>query len=513
MNELLKSLVGNKIQFIGDKNYYKLIDEVSTCIVKDQTQCQNTPNLCVFTEQNTCNLILPEYNLITSKKNENIYYGRMADELIRYKRIKSFMLQPQTYLLFGKVEYNLDPDEILLLQSLLTQDYFERLIPAPTNKYIQFNTYDETLPQITQTYDNVFTPNQYKKNIITTTNEKQNRENLLVADSSQSDGDLDQDGDLDLDQDGDLDLDQDGEQRKMIMIDCEPDDNDHIVSGIWKKCFPKDYYETSYGKNNTCSFRLIIDLIKMKTNQHYDINEIKSILIEEYNIYYEKYKDKILSIFSVEGKKKLSIQLKTNYVTLSDMIYMENYYLTTFDMWLLLNKLNISSIFISQKMIMLSHYQKHEFVAYGNIGDNFAFIVLPSVFKEENIPNYKLVKDMNTNSNAFISVNKLNSGCVERIINAISGIQSIKTFLENVNITNIQKPTKKKKFIIESDTESIGNKPDFKKGNSKLTSSSSVIILPKTRKTSKKNKKILIKGDKLKTNTKKQKPRKIIVEE
>jgi hypothetical protein len=493
MNELLKSLVGNKVQFIGDKNYYKLIDEVSTCIVKDQTQCQNTPNLCVFTEQNTCNLILPEYNLITSKKNENIYFGRMADELIRYKRIKSFMLQPQTYLLFGKVEYNLEPDEILLLQSLLTPDYFEKLIPALTNKYIQFNTYDETQPQITQIYNNVFTPNQYEKNIITTTNEKQNREKLLITDDSLSN--------------------EDKEQRKMTMMDCDPDDNDHIVSGIWKKCFPKDYYETSYGKNNTCSFRLIIDLIKMKTDQHYDINEIKRILIEEYNIYYDKYKDKILSIFSVEGKKTLSVQLKTNSVTLSDMIYMENYYLTTFDMWLLLNKFNISSIFISQKMIMLSHYQKHEFVAYGNIGDNFAFIILPSVFKEEKIPNYKLVKDMNTNSNAFISVNKLNSGCVERIINAISGIQSIETFLENVNITNIQKPTKKKKLIIESDTESIGNKPDSKKGNSKLTSSSSVIILPKTGKKSKKKKKVLIKGDKLKTNTKKQKPRKFIIEE
>ena len=488
MNELLKSLVGNKIQFIGDKNYYKLIDEVSTCIVKDETQCQNTPNLCVFTEQNTCNLILPEYNLITSKKNENIYFGRMADELIRYKRIQSFMLQPQTYLLFGKVEYNLGPDEILLLQSLLTPDYFEKLIPSLTNKYIQFNTYDETQPQITQTYNNVFQPIQYEKNI----------EKSLIVDS---------DGD-----DDDNDGDDDGEQRKMVIMECDPDDNDHIVSGIWKKCFPKEYYETSYGKNHTCSFRLIIDLMKMKTNQDYDINEIKRILIEEYNIYYETYKDKILTIFSLEGKKKLSNQLKMNNVTLSDMIYMDNYYLTSFDLWLLVNKFNISTIFISQKMILLAHYQKHEFVAYGNIGDNFAFIVLPSVFKEEKIPNYKLVKDMNNHSNAFISVHKLNSGCVERIIHAISGIQTIETFLEKVDIANIQKPTKKKKFIIESDTESIGNKSDSKKGDRKLTSSSSVIILPKTGKKSKKKKKVLIKGEKLKNTTKKQKPRKFIIE-
>ena len=162
---------------------------------------------------------------------------------------------------------------------------------------------------------------------------------------------------------------------------------------------------------------------------------------------------------------------------------------------------------------MLTHYQKHEFVAYGNIGDNFSFIVLPSVFKEDKIPNYKLVKDINNNSNAFISVNKLNSGCVERIINAINNVQTIETFLENVNITNIQKPTKKKKFIIESDTESVGNKTNSKKGDIKLSSSSSIIILPKTGKKIKTKKKVLIKGDKLKNNTKKQKPRKFIIEE
>ena len=34
INQLLKDLVKNKIQFIGDENYYKLIDEFTTCIVK-----------------------------------------------------------------------------------------------------------------------------------------------------------------------------------------------------------------------------------------------------------------------------------------------------------------------------------------------------------------------------------------------------------------------------------------------------------------------------------------------
>jgi hypothetical protein len=100
---LLRNLVEDKIQFIGDNNYYKLINEVSTCIVKDKQSCSTTPNLCVVTENDKCNLILPEKNLITNKENESIYYGRMADELIRYNRIKSFMFQPQVYLSFGNI--------------------------------------------------------------------------------------------------------------------------------------------------------------------------------------------------------------------------------------------------------------------------------------------------------------------------------------------------------------------------------------------------------------------------
>jgi hypothetical protein len=108
INTLLRELVKDKIQFIGDKNYYKFINQVSTCIVKDKDSCSNTPNLCVITENGKCNLILPEKNLITNKINETIYYGRMSDELIRYNRIKSFMLQQNRALLIiqGKLRMN-----------------------------------------------------------------------------------------------------------------------------------------------------------------------------------------------------------------------------------------------------------------------------------------------------------------------------------------------------------------------------------------------------------------------
>ena len=59
----------------------------------------------------------------------------MADELIRYKRIRQFMFQPQVYLSFGKVDYKLNKDEIVIMQSMLNREFFEGRINQQVNTY------------------------------------------------------------------------------------------------------------------------------------------------------------------------------------------------------------------------------------------------------------------------------------------------------------------------------------------------------------------------------------------
>ena len=46
------------------------------------------------------------------------------------------------FLSFTNLDYNLNENEIILLQSLLTQDYFDDLIPDNKSKYISFTSYD-----------------------------------------------------------------------------------------------------------------------------------------------------------------------------------------------------------------------------------------------------------------------------------------------------------------------------------------------------------------------------------
>ena len=425
IDTLLRELVKDKIQFNGDENYYKFINQVSTCIVKDKDSCSSTPNLCVVTENGKCNLILPEKNLITNKINETIYYGRMADELIRYNRIKSFMLEPQIYLSFGDIGYNLKEDEIILVQSLLTQEYFDTLIPAVINKYTKNISYDEVQPIISQVYEN----------IIPSLDHAIGRKNENI---------------------------------------CEKKINEKITSSIWKKCFPENYSEIEYSKYNFCTFNLIIDIIERKNGTKLTINQVKNELYEEYKKYLVGFNDKIIDILILEGKKTLGDQVRSQILSFANFIYTDNYFLTTMDLWLLVTKYKIPTIFISQKWILQAKYEKHEFVGYGDENDKFVFILIPG-FRPENVPGYRLIQ--NNSREIFISLDQLNKDCQDDIRNSIKNSIPINVYLEHFTKllkTNYEKK-KPIKLVIESDTE---DKKEDKKvvKNKKIVKNTKLII-------------------------------------
>jgi len=152
---LLKNLCAGYVVFVSKKNGfdYQLIKDIHTCVSVPKDKCNQENPICM-TSNDKCSIILPKHNLLTRSDNEKIYYGRMADELIRYNRIKSFIFQPQSYLSFGQLKYNLKKDEMIILQTLLNQEFFENLIPTEINQYAKYNTYDSTEPIISQPYTN-----------------------------------------------------------------------------------------------------------------------------------------------------------------------------------------------------------------------------------------------------------------------------------------------------------------------------------------------------------------------
>jgi hypothetical protein len=423
MNRLLRNLIREKIQFTGDENYYKLINEVSTCVVKDKDTCGSTPNLCFFTEKGDCNLILPAKNLMTLKDNEPIYYGRLADELIRYNRIQKFMFEPQNYLSFGNMEYNLRENEVILLESLLS-DYFTNLIPSTSNKYVKHNSYDEVNPIKTQVYDNKA-----------------------------------------------VELEMDEEETV-----CNKKEKDYISSGVWRDRFQPTCNEIEYGNNNSvCTFQVIIDLIERKTGEKgLTVSNLKKTLIAEYKKYIsidKSFYDKIVDILIIEGKKTLGDLVKSGLLDFFYFISNENYFLTTLDLWVLILKYEIPTIFISQKWILQTQYNRNIFVGYGNIGDSFSVIVLPG-FRAEHIPNYKLIQS--GESNIFFSLEEsVNPTYLETINQEVRNQISINDYL--INFTKISKtkytkkvPITRKIKIIEEEEEAVVEK-EVEKEEAKIT--------------------------------------------
>jgi hypothetical protein len=417
INQLVRNLVGDLIQFIGNSNYYKQIKEVSTCIIKKKETCEASPNLCTFTENGKCKLILPEKNLITQKDNETIYYGKISDELLRYNKIRSFMFQPQSYLSFGNISYQLSENEIIVMQSLLSQEYFENLIPAITNKYIHSNTYDEAEPIISQTYDNTVISNAQK-----------------------------------------------------IEEPCKSPEKSKITSQFWSECFPKNYKEIKYDKTISCGYKMLIDLLERKTNEKYTITQIKQDLYEEYKKYIEineTNKNKMIDILIIEGKKTLGDQVKSGVISFSNFIYDSQYFLTPFDLWILLQKYKISSFLISQEFLLQTEYKYRIFLTYGNVGDNFVFIVIPGL-RQQNIPGYKMIETIL--QDVFVSLDVFNeTKCNDLINNAFRNEISVEDYLNKFTKQTTTKYMKKKPILIIEEDEEEPEQIQIKENKEKTT--------------------------------------------
>ena len=288
----------------------------------------------------SCALVIPKKNLINEQNNETLYFGRIADELIRYNRIRSFIFQPKSFLAFSSLKYNLRDDEIILLQTLLTQEYFEDIIPAPVNKYISNNTYDTAQPVKTQIYSN--------------------------------------------------------EIGTEDVIECDKTVEKKLPPKIGK-LFPNKSSELIFSNDpELCSFDIILTLIK-DNNKNSSQREpkiqsltkyhLKELLVKEYNKLEESYTNQILEILSFQGKTTMTKLVSSGQVSLSSTIMSYDYYATNLDIWILAVKFNIPLVFLSEKNLLENGLQL--LVAHNDSSNSFYFILSPAI--KAQAPIYKLI--------------------------------------------------------------------------------------------------------------------------
>jgi hypothetical protein len=139
----MTKLLSKHISFIRyNKDTLKMVGEVSGCIASDAETC-GKKSYCMKEFGGMCKLLLPHHNLMFPDiDNEVAYFAKLADEMIRYERVRLFMFEPMKYPTFQDIKYNLRENEIILLETFITQDYFENMEPADANPYLyQTNFY------------------------------------------------------------------------------------------------------------------------------------------------------------------------------------------------------------------------------------------------------------------------------------------------------------------------------------------------------------------------------------
>jgi hypothetical protein len=349
--DLLHDLVGNKIIFASHESLgYDWLDindkDMNTCLAKTQDKCPAKGSICRIADEDNdiCQLIVPKINLVTKIDNEIFYYGKMADELIRYNRITSFIFKPQAYLSFGKLSYNLRDNEIIVLQDLLNNEFFDNLVLTNINSYAKYNTYDTANPIITQAY---------------------NKEVVI-----------------------------DDIINPYHNTTCSKVNLKKITSLLWRKCFPDTYTEVKYIDSNNCPFNLLIDIINSFKGRTITIEEIKDTLLAIYanltdNFKNQKILTKLIDILHEEAQLEAN-QLHSNVLTFERMIYNDGFIPVNFDLWVLLVHYKIPSFFISSKPIAETRFNYKAFLCYTEPDiKEYAFIVTQSMYNRSDALQHK----------------------------------------------------------------------------------------------------------------------------
>jgi hypothetical protein len=145
---LLMRLAKNHVQFSEInpsvlKDIYEQNSALS-CIRENSSSCKKLAYCFSGENENECGLYIPKRNLVDDTDNEHKYYIRLADELLRYRRIRAFMLHPNKYLTFDEIQYNLKDNEMLLFEPDLVKYLSENKRAVAMNDYIKYKSYYTT---------------------------------------------------------------------------------------------------------------------------------------------------------------------------------------------------------------------------------------------------------------------------------------------------------------------------------------------------------------------------------
>jgi hypothetical protein len=393
----------------------KDIDQIEKVILcNDDKKCRDEndrPSYCLISDDGKCISLFPQKHLLSGSENEKVYYGRMADELIRYKRSRLFMFYPQNYMNITNTDFFINDNELFLLETRLTRDYFRNIIPFSSNGFIKNINFDTAQPDM-----------EYSGNI-------QNYSNKV---SLKEQGEITEEN---------IDI-KKGLQD--FIIDCIAHTNITVVGnekpGSWRIVFPTTAKEMFFNKTVNCSFIPIIYIIQEVYFSSISIQNIKTALWKGYQDLFknEKIRTYIYSIFRKQGKHVFMDKIKKNQSDFETILFSDDYYITDMDWWVFCTTAQLPVVLFSSTSLK-TFSNSLQWIRLGgkNVDDTHFFVRSPARIKSNQPSEYHVIQD-------GYKFNQLTS---DIFTTAASGdpqytdnMQTIVQFLSKLGITIVKKP-------------------------------------------------------------------------
>jgi hypothetical protein len=322
----LRTLVDSQIVFVDiDFELLRYMDDVNSCddIRENREESQeSSPPYCLVKvkDDGETELSIPKTNLLAdpdkprnpTTDNEQLYFMRMADELLRYNRVRMFMFDTKKYFNLVDVNYQINDHEYIITQSTLNSDTFADLVPFRSSKYVQNTNYDTAVPAIHQTY---------AENVVT------------------------------LDEQYEQPIPEDTTNAECIQSIINIVGNVH---SMWKKSFPNTSREFVFKKTVECSFGVMMTIFQSHTGVPHSIAQIKEKLWEGYSRLIQKdrmHLFRFIDIMNFQGKKKLMEAIIQKKMTFETRIFSEEYYLSDLDIWVLAHTYKLSIILFNPNQL------------------------------------------------------------------------------------------------------------------------------------------------------------------
>jgi hypothetical protein len=134
----------------------KILNDLYKKVKNDISVCISNENI----------MTMPLKNLINKTNNKEKYNIKLIDELIRYPRIRDYILQNKSTTTLDVINYSINNDEVIVLEEEMFNQYLNNVVLEEKNKYINTNQNGFTKPVISKSYKKSFNIkyNKYTEN-------------------------------------------------------------------------------------------------------------------------------------------------------------------------------------------------------------------------------------------------------------------------------------------------------------------------------------------------------------